>query len=400
MTPARVAAHLDRECEASFRPFEERPILILFSDDSTLFFALRMRACLHAADSRLEIHMGWVVAENALSYRQMSQLLPEGPDLAIHGKGAFEDLMLSNRYRAILTSRVYGGLGAQLRRTIISVTRERPCVIAFLGGLDFYPENGYYRRRNCDGVFLFPSSEISVYEKQAGLWRDRMWQEVGFGHPSFLLPETPSPEELARRRDIYFFTQALSPSTRRGRLHMLEVMAAIARTNPEHTVWIKLRHLPNENQQHLHLEKHDYPSLMKTIRGVPPNLQLTACTMDEALERAALGITCTSTAAIDVLRAGVPCMVHLDFVDNYADPLVDPMRKLFAGSGVITSLQEMLNLRARRPDSNWIADMFCPRDLGVRVLEMTERFARRPFQVGVNQSPLGSDRKPAESIVK
>lgn len=381
MTPAPVAVHLDRESEGSFRPFDERPVLILFSDDSTLFFALRMRSCLRAADSRLEIQMGWVVAENALSYRQMSQLLPEGPDLAIHGKGAFEDLMLSNRYRAILTSRVYGGLGAQLRRPIISVTRERPCVIAFLGGLDFYPENGYFRRRNCDGVFLFPAGEISVYEKQAALWQDRMWQEVGFGHPSFLLPETLSPEELARRRDIYFFTQALSPSTRRGRLHMLEVMAAIARTNPKHTVWIKLRHLPHENQQHLHLEKYDYPSLMAAMDNVPPNLKLTACTMDEALESAALGITCTSTAAIDVLRAGVPCMVHLDFIDNYVDPLVKPMRKLFAGSGVITSLSEMLALQAKSPNPKWVTKMFCPDDLGKRVLETVERYSKRPFQV-------------------
>lgn len=86
--------------------------------------------------------MGWVVAENALFYRQMSQLLSEGPGLAIHGENAFEGLILSNRYRTILTSRVYGGLGVQLRRLIISLARERPCVIAFLGGLAFYPDNG------------------------------------------------------------------------------------------------------------------------------------------------------------------------------------------------------------------------------------------------------------------
>ena len=363
-------------------PFEARPVLILFSDDSTLFFARRMHDCLQAAAPDLVIHMGWVVAENALSYRQMEQLLPEGPDLAIHGKEIFRDLLLRQQYKAILTSRVYGALGAQLRRPEISVASGRPCVLAFLGGLDFFPEQGYFRRRNCDGVYLFPASEIPVYEARAASWEDRMWQEVGFGHPTFLRPETKPPADLENRRDIYFFTQALSPSTRRGRLHMLEALAAMARANPDHRVWIKLRHLPHENQQHLHLEKHDYPGLLKELRDAPENLKLTACTMDEALENAALGITCTSTAAIDVLRAGVPCMVHLDFVDNYVDPLVEPMRRLFAKSGVITSLEDMLNLRSQAPNPDWVAEMFCSRDLSERVLQTVSRFKDRAFQVG------------------
>nr|WP_255730101.1 DUF6716 putative glycosyltransferase [Epibacterium sp. Ofav1-8] len=362
-------------------PFHDRPVLLLFSDDSTLFFALRIRECLREADPTLKIEMGWVVAENALSYRQMSQLLPEGPDLALHGKTAFEDLFLARTHKAILTSRVYRALGTQLRRVVMHVAEERPCVIAFLGGLDFFPQNGYFRRRNCDGVFLFPQSELKRFEQQASGWPDRMWQEVGFGHPSFVMPEQLSAEDLAGRRDIYFFTQALSPSTRRGRMHMLKAMAAIARANPDRTVWIKLRHLPDENQQHLHLEKYDYPGLLAELPDAPANLKLTACTMDEALVTAALGITCTSTAAIDVVRAGVPCMVHLEFVDNYVDPLVEPMRKLFQTSGLITSLEDMLHLRAKAPDPKWIADMFCPRDLGKRVLDIAHRFEERPFRV-------------------
>jgi len=368
------------DCPAPL-PFKDRPVLLLFSDDSTLFFALRMRDCLRDADPNLKIEMGWVVAENALSYRQMAQLLPEGPDLALHGGTAFEDLLLARSHQAILTSRVYGALGKQLRRINMHVTAERPCVIAFLGGLDFFPENGYFRRRNCDGVFLFPQSELKTFEKQAQNWPDRMWQEVGFGHPSFVMPEQLSAEDLSKRRDIYFFTQALSPSTRRGRMHLLKAMAAIARANPDHTVWIKLRHLPDENRQHLHLEKYNYPGLLAELPDAPSNLKLTACTMDEALANAALGITCTSTAAIDVVRAGVPCMVHLDFVDNYLDPLVEPMRKMFQTSGLITSLEDMLHLQSQAPAPKWVADMFCPRDLSLRILETVTRFADRPFQV-------------------
>jgi len=362
-------------------PFQQRPVLLLFSDDSTLFFALRMRACLQAEDPDLKVEMGWVVAENALSYRQMAQLLPEGPDIALPGKTAFRELMLARRYRAIVTSRVYGALRIQLQNTALHLTAGRPCVVAFLGGLDFFPLKGRANRRYCDGVFLVPRSEIAAFEAQAEDWDDRMWQELDFGHPSFLTPTPPAPDQQTQRRDIYFFAQALSPSTRRARLHMLRAMAAIARANPDRQVWIKLRHLPDENRQHLHQEKYDYTSLMDALPDVPENLQLTACTMDEALANAGLGITCTSTAAIDVVRAGVPCMVHLDFVDNYLDPLVAPMRQLFADSGLITSLEDMLCLRTQDPAQEWLDEMFCSRDLGQRVLAMVERFDKRPFQI-------------------
>ena len=362
-------------------PFQQRPVLLLFSDDSTLFFALRMRSCLQETDPNLKVEMGWVVAENALSYRQMAQLLPEGPDIALPGKTAFRELMLARRYRAIVTSRVYGALRLQLQNTVLHLTAERPCVIAFLGGLDFFPHKGRANRRNCDGVFLVPKPELAAFEAQAANWGDRLWQGLDFGHPSFLTPKPPEPDQQAQRRDIYFFAQALSPSTRRARLHMLRAMAAIARAHPDRQVWIKLRHLPDENRKHLHQEKHDYPSLLDALSDVPENLQLTACTMDEALANAGFGITCTSTAAVDVVRAGVPCMVHLDFVDNYLDPLVDPMRQLFADSGLITSLEDMLHLRAQDPAPHWLEEMFCARDLGQRVLAMVERFDKRPFQI-------------------
>lgn len=365
----------------NFTPFPQRPMLLLFSDDSTLFFALRMRACLQAEDPDLKVEMGWVVAENALSYRQMAQLLPEGPDIALPGKTAFRELMLARRYRAIVTSRVYGALRIQLKNTALHLTAERPCVVAFLGGLDFFPLKGRANRRYCDGVFLVPRSELAAFEAQAKDWDDRMWQELDFGHPSFLTPTPPDPDQQTQRRDIYFFAQALSPSTRRARLHMLRAMAAIARANPDRQVWIKLRHLPDENRQHLHQEKYDYTSLMDALPDVPDNLQLTACTMDEALANAGLGITCTSTAAVDIVRAGVPCMVHLDFVDNYLDQLVEPMRQLFADSGLITSLEDMLCLRTQDPAQKWLDEMFCSRDLGQRVLAMVERFDKRPFQI-------------------
>lgn len=356
----------------------DAPILILFADDSTLFFALRMRDILRSTPGAPEVQMGWAADHNSLSYRQMSDLLPDGPDLVVRDKD-FRTLVSDGVVQAILTSRVFRPLGDLLKSKLIKHRPGRACVIAFLGGLDFYPENGYMRRRHCDGVYLFPQSDIPVFQELM-LDYDLGWRDVGFGHPSVIAPKA-APDDLEARRDIYFFTQAISPITRLGRQHMLDICVAMARANPDHTVWIKLRHLPHENRGHLHKERFDYPALLEAMPDAPENLKFTACGMDEALSKACLGITCTSTAALDVVREGVPCMVHLDYVDNFSDPLVAPMRALFKDSGLITGLDDLLHMRAQAPDPAWLENMFCPDDLGTRILTTIENFQRRPFQL-------------------
>ena len=362
-------------------PHYEQAFVLLFSDDSTLFFALRMRECLISYNQHFSIKMAWVTKGNTLSYRQMTQLLPEGPDIAIENNNDFAELIADQTCAAILTSRPYAGLTKLLRNLKINIDSNRPCVISFLGGLEFYPERGYPNRRLFDVIYVFPKTEVSKLKASASTIPNRMWQAIGFGHPSFVGAHATSLKKLERRADIYFFTQAISPSTRRGRLHMLKILAAIAIAYPDRKVWIKLRHLPDENQSHIHQEQYDYPRLLSELKAVPQNLQLTACKMDEALETAAIGITCTSTAAIDLVRAGIPCMVHLDFVDNYMDPLVAPMRKLFEKSDLIKSLDDLLNLRAKPPNSEWLDNMFCPPDLAEKLIGNIKDFQNRPFQL-------------------
>lgn len=356
----------------------QKPILILFADDSTLFFALRMRELLWQTSGTLPLQLAWVSDQNALSYRQMSQLLPEGPDRIIRDED-FEEVVIGGDFLAIITSRVFRPLGEVLKRRLVKHMPNRACVIAFLGGLDFFPENGYFHRRHCDSIYLFPRSEIPAFSDLM-MEYDIGWQDVGFGHPFAMHPK-PAPEDLNMRRDIYFFTQALSPSTRHGRIHMLNICIALARANPDRTVWIKLRHLPHENRSHLHKERFDYPGLLEQMQDVPDNLKLTACSMKDVLSRAAVGITCTSTAAVDLVSEGIPCMVYLDYVDHFCDPLTAPMRRLFADSGLITELDDILRLNAHMPTPQWVDNMFCPSDLGERLLSTINNFQMRPFQL-------------------
>jgi hypothetical protein len=357
------------------KPAQATHVLIPFLDDSTLFFALKMRASLRAAGAR--VSLGWLADGSDITDRQMLLHLPEGPDFLIQ-KQFFSELDDLNRFDAIVTCRINKSLSELIRRRYFTTLAHRPAIIAFNGGLDFFPEKGFQNRFGCDGIFLFPQSAVQQFRDLAAVQSPESisWQHVDFGHPFAVRPDTglPSPD-LSARRDIYFFTQAISPVSRAGRLHMLAALAAIARRNPDRTVWIKLRHLPGENAQHLHKEKFPYPDLMNALpTPAPANLQLTACTMDEALSKAAIGITCTSTAAIDLVREGIPTMVNLDFVENYLDPLTAPMAALFEGSGLITPLEDMLHLRTRTPNPEWVDRMYCPDDLGPRVLEAIRNF--------------------------
>lgn len=359
-------------------------ILLPFSDDSTLFFAARMRAALTGPG--WQTSTAWLCERTDLSERQLFAVLPDGPDILLRND-AFNEVTPLRPFDAIVTSRIFIPLREMIRRRVVRYSGERPCIVAFQGGLEFDPVRGFRNRRDADAVFVVPRDDLAAHRKWAdaeGLVR----QYLGFGHPTFVRPQAPA--DPADRRDIYFFAQAISPPTRRGRMHILRVLAAIARANPDRTVWLKLRHLPQENRAHLHIENFAYPDLLASGPGPwPENLRLTADPMDRVLDRAAVGITCTSTAAVDLVRAGVPTLVYLDFVENYLDPMIAPMRRLFGDSGLIAPLQDVLNLAAKPPDPAWLDRMFCtPAQLAAQIAEAVEGFRRNTGNAPVVLPPL------------
>ena len=351
-------------------------VLLLFSDDSTLFFSLRMRALLEPLDCAVEL--GWMTDKSALSYRQLSENLPGGPDVLITN-AAFKTPKSFEGYDALITSRIFAPLRDMMRRVHVRMSSDRPVVISFQGGLDFTPEKGFQNRAPADAVFIVPASDIEAFREHSEK-HHFTWQHVGFGHPSFVRQDPL--ERAPEKRDVYFFAQAISPISLKARLHIIDMLAILAERDPSRDVYIKLRHLPGENENHLHKEMFDYPSLIEKHRpNAPNNLKLTACTMDEAMENAGLGITCTSTAAVDLVRAGVPTQVYLDYVENYLDPLCEPMRHLFETSNLISTLPEIMDGTTQMPDLDWLANMFCPTSLGQEVLDSIDHVREKAIRV-------------------
>ena len=350
--------------------------LIPFCDDSTLIFASRLRRLLQEAGA--EVHLVLYQPEAVLSERQIRIYLPD-LDYSLVTATSLMEIAASDDFDAVLTSRVFRTLNDLLRMPAYTILPRRAKIVAFLGGLDFFPEKGRANRQYCDAVYLFPRSELTAFETMLDNRRNEAERKplIRFGHPAFLKPATVDPavaQARAATGDIYFFTQAISPSTERGRTHMLNVMKAIARANPDRKVWIKLRHLPDENTTHLHRERHSFPALLAASPdNTPPNLLLTDCTMEQAMENCAVGITCTSTAAIDLVREGIPTIVHLDYIDYYVDKLVEPMRRLFADSGLIKPLEDLLELRYSAPDPDWMESIFCERTLAQDIMSTIDQ---------------------------
>lgn len=350
-------------------------ILLPFLDDSTLFFATAMQGLLAASGAQTVLARLTDLGD--LSDRQLHNALPGGPDLSLTGTELADGRAVTG-FDAVVTCRVFQPLLRLLEKPGFRQMPGRPAIVAFTGGLDFSPRRGFQNRTGCDVVFVQSAAAIAAYGLAARAAGVRHWQRVDYGHP-FLMAPMPDPARraaIAARTDVWFFAQAISPRTRAGRLHMLRVLAAIARRNPDRQVWLKLRHLPDENRGHLHREAFPYPALMAELDGgCPMNLKITSCTMNEALARAGLGITCTSTAAADLLQGGIPAIVYLDFAENYLDPLVKPMRGMFSGSGLVAPLEQVLALQPGVPDPVWLNDFLSPRDLGDRVLAAVAAFA-------------------------
>jgi hypothetical protein len=182
--------------------------------------------------------------------------------------------------------------------------------------------------------------------------------------------------------DIVFFPQAISPRTRAGRLHVLRALDAMARAAPGRRVVVKLRHLPGENAAHVHRETYPYPALARALargtgRAPAPNLVWADGPAEAALAGAACALTCTSTAAMDAISAGVPTAVHTGYVENHRDPLAAAMAREFAGSGLDLPLAELLRLRLRRPAAAWMETRFRGDDLFEELEEVVARFGRR-----------------------
>lgn len=337
-------------------------ILLPFNDDSTLFFVSRVKRQLSARGHKCgTLFLTSAGSDELVSKRQLDLFLPGGTDFVASTLGA-EMLEIFDAFITCKPTRVVRNF---LSDDGYRIRRNRPCFVAFQPGLEFSPEKGIGNRRKFDAIFVNRQADIALSEAMLPLAPKRV---MSWGHPYFSPPQHYREDTGG---PAYFFAQAISPRSIAARMHVLEVLRALALANPQREFVIKLRHLPGENAGHVHKEDHSYPDLMQGLETCPDNLRVSACSLEEALEKAAVALTCTSTAAMDAISAGLPAIAYTDYVENYLDPMSKAMKGLFAGSGVLASLEQFLNLEARRPEASWLNANFRDPDVIWSELETT-----------------------------
>lgn len=153
------------------------------------------------------------------------------------------------------------------------------------------------------------------------------------------------------RDRVVFATQAKVPGLREERERVLYALAGLARSRPDLRVVVKLRARVGEEQTHR--EELHYETLWRELPVEHGLLGFDAGPMHAQLARAAGFVTVSSTAALEAIAADVPLLVLSDFGVN-----AQMINLVFEGSGVLGTLEELVQGRFRRPDARWCAENY------------------------------------------
>jgi hypothetical protein len=158
------------------------------------------------------------------------------------------------------------------------------------------------------------------------------------------------PEAAGRDRPftVVFAVQPTVPNTRATRSGMLEKIQRHARLHPDREVLIKLRNQPGEAVTHV--ERHSYQTLFHELPEPPPNLKLIYGDMGEALDRADLLVTVSSTAAIEAIHRGLPTAILTDYGVREAHG-----NHYFVHSGCLASWSQLDEGLVPKADPAWAA---------------------------------------------
>ncbi|EDZ92896.1 glycosyl transferase group 1, partial [Limnospira maxima CS-328] len=241
-------------------------------------------------------------------------------------------------------------------------TTQRPCLLALYRGVDFFPVLGICNRVFADIICLNNQWELKIYsnilpsavdkKKRAFVYspKYKIHGSVDMKMHDFCVKESTKEKN---HKNVYFFAQSIVPLFPDQRFDVLNTLNQCAISNPNINLKIKLRHLPNENKTHTHVESLSYLELAEGME-MASNVYFSTETMDEVFDNADFCITCSSTAGIETILRGIPTLFYLDFIAAQADPLTKPALKIFEDSGLLCTKNDILRLHIKQPNIDWI----------------------------------------------
>lgn len=327
----------------------------MFDDDSTIISAKKFADIVRPAGF-LPIYALIQGARRQISSRQIRDTINGEPDLVLtYGKSVDESFL--GQFDLVFCSKFPRQFVVKWFERRWRFDGPRPAFIGAYSGLDFTPIFGLRNRQYMDIVCLNRTSDVELYRRVVPPRLQRRQTTCHFNQ-LFYAPK-PVRCDLSRPiRHVVFFTQSIVPQTFEGRMHVLELLLDIARLHPDVRITVKLRHLPNENRNHKHQETFSYTAIAEHIaRPLPINIRWSSAPMRDVLADADLCITCSSSAGIESIAAGVPTLFYTCFPRADEDVLAYKIRDILKRSNLLASREDILNLTRRQPDETWLSEM-------------------------------------------
>lgn len=174
------------------------------------------------------------------------------------------------------------------------------------------------------------------------------------GHVSSVEAVSRAERDPVRDR-IVFAAQAIVPASRTDRLWMLRRLVETARAHPDLVVVIKVRARHGEPQTHI--EQFPYDQLIDDLidagEPIPANLVIEDGSMAWHLSRAVGLATISSTAILEAVAAGVPCLALNDFGVGARQ-----INLVLVGSGLLAPADQLVAGAFRSAAPEWRDDNY------------------------------------------
>ncbi|WP_315690289.1 DUF6716 putative glycosyltransferase, partial [Limnospira sp. PMC 917.15] len=331
---------------------ENLKLLALIDDDSTLFTLSNAISDFESCGYQVDV--GQVVHNygTRLSERQISaSKLHDRTITKIYFQDLNEDNQFLFQFDALLTCKNSHTFSQSFYRMN---TRQRPCIISFYPGVDFFPVMGTLNRIFSDIICFNSKHDISIYDKVVPAMI-KSKKTVFKYNPKFTGCTLNTVTISKSIKNVYFLAQSIVPFYDSQRLYLFNILNECATQNSHIELKIKLRHLPGENEKHSHIERLPYTQIAKQMnRKMADNISFSTESMEEVFDSADFCITCSSTAGIETTLRGIPTLFYLDFIQAETDPITKPALKIFQDSGLLCTKTDILHLNIKQPNINWI----------------------------------------------
>ncbi|MET0953696.1 MAG: DUF6716 putative glycosyltransferase [Aeromicrobium sp.] len=253
--------------------------------------------------------------------------------------------------------------------TVLTVTQlvpkgpSRPVVVSGLAGISIPVLSPGLRLRASVDVFVVHSRrelrEFADTCDEIGIAHRLELATLPFlatapGHASSVEARARAERDPVRDR-IVFAAQAIVPASRTDRVWLLRRLVETARAHPDLLVVIKVRARRGEPQTHV--EQFPYEELIADLvdagEPMPANLVVEDGPMAWHMARAVGLATISSTAVLEGVAAGVPCLALNDFGVG-----AQQINLVLAGSGLLARSDDLVAGRFRSPAPEWREDNY------------------------------------------